>query len=469
MEEGVSVLAAFADQGIKAENAGTALNIVFRDLKTKGLKNRVEWEKLGGVYDKTTGRMRHMADIIESLEEHLEGASDETAQARLKMLGFSDKSLVFTQALIGMSDKIREFESDLLLAGGTTEEVAEKQLKNLSDQMTIATQKMEGATRELGGALRPAFEALIGVIESLATALKAVSHWFGNLHAVWYGAIVFLGLLLFAIGPLLLALAMLAFAIQGVKFAVDKLSMSFRRLLLISGGIGIAIALVGAAWMAFSKRTDDASHSMEKANQIFRLAKKAFKDAAEELELFNESSVLAPALESSVKRARDQIRGFEAEIKRIYKTFEDVTSSAGSGAVAFDKAASARNRVKKAEIAKIEQALAVWQAREKELTEQLKEANKALFDNATMTKKAALEAQLMEAAISLSSFEMARAGANAKAAGGDIVAAFEAGKKSTEEVAAAWLKLDEQQLVVVKNALNRLEGAGVTTGKSLMS
>ena len=43
--------------------AGTALNIVFRDLKTKGLKFKQEWAKLGGVFDKTTGQMLSLIHI----------------------------------------------------------------------------------------------------------------------------------------------------------------------------------------------------------------------------------------------------------------------------------------------------------------------------------------------------------------------------------------------------------------------
>jgi len=45
VEEGVAVLAAFADQGIKGELAGTQLGIVLRDLTTKAITNKVHLPK----------------------------------------------------------------------------------------------------------------------------------------------------------------------------------------------------------------------------------------------------------------------------------------------------------------------------------------------------------------------------------------------------------------------------------------
>ncbi len=45
--EGVAVLAALADQGIKGANAGTQLSIVLRDLTTKAIRNGQAFEKAG--------------------------------------------------------------------------------------------------------------------------------------------------------------------------------------------------------------------------------------------------------------------------------------------------------------------------------------------------------------------------------------------------------------------------------------
>ncbi|MFL9594359.1 phage tail tape measure protein, partial [Aeromonas schubertii] len=51
-EEGSSILAVWADQGLKGEKAGTAMNQMLRDLGDSAENNADEWEELGvSVYD----------------------------------------------------------------------------------------------------------------------------------------------------------------------------------------------------------------------------------------------------------------------------------------------------------------------------------------------------------------------------------------------------------------------------------
>ena len=132
IEEGVAVLAVYADQGIKGAEAGTALGIVLRDLQTKAIKNAEKFREAGvRVYD-AGGQMRNMADIVEDLENKLGGLSDKAKKATLLDLGFSDKSVAFIQALIGTSGKIRDYETALRNARGTMAEVASKQMPALT-------------------------------------------------------------------------------------------------------------------------------------------------------------------------------------------------------------------------------------------------------------------------------------------------------------------------------------------------
>jgi TP901 family phage tail tape measure protein len=102
IEEGVAVLAAFADQGVKAQEAGTALNIVLRDLSTKAIvnadafaRNKVE------VFD-AAGEMNNIGSIIKDLETRLAGMSDEMSKATLKQLGFADKSVICRIGFVSM-------------------------------------------------------------------------------------------------------------------------------------------------------------------------------------------------------------------------------------------------------------------------------------------------------------------------------------------------------------------------------
>lgn len=155
MEEGVAVLAAFADQGIKGEIAGTQLSIVLRDLTTKAIKNKAEFEAMGLQVFDTEGNMRNLGDIIANLEDVLVGMSDETQKATLLQAGFSDKSLASIQALLGTSDAIKRYETELRAASGTTEEIADKQLESFNAQMDLLKSRLLDVAIEIGGQLAP--------------------------------------------------------------------------------------------------------------------------------------------------------------------------------------------------------------------------------------------------------------------------------------------------------------------------
>lgn len=194
IEEGVAVLAAFADQGIKGAEAGTALNIVMRDLQTKAIKNKEEFKAMNVEVFDSNGKMKNLGDIVGDLEVGLEGMSDEQKKATLAQLGFNDKSVIFIQTLLGTSEKIKQYESDLRDAGGTTQEVADKQMESLKAQFDLVGSAAQDMMIGLGEKLGPAIK------EDLVPALMLL--------------IDTTGMYVEAIGPVL---------IGAIKFAADAL------------------------------------------------------------------------------------------------------------------------------------------------------------------------------------------------------------------------------------------------------
>ncbi len=164
IEEGVAVLAAFADQGVKSSDAGTALNIVLRELSTKAIKNANVFRRFGiDVFD-STGNMRNLAKIVASVEVALSGMSDQTTKATLLQLGFSDKSVIFLQTLIGMSGRIAGYEAALRQAGGTMAFVADRQLTPL--QKALA--RLGAAWTDLAVKLSPVVRLAARLLDRLA-------------------------------------------------------------------------------------------------------------------------------------------------------------------------------------------------------------------------------------------------------------------------------------------------------------
>lgn len=168
IEEGVAVLAAYADQGIKGAEAGTAFGIVLRDLQTKALLNAGAFREMGiAVYD-AQGEFRRFPEILADIERRLDGMSDAQSKATLMALGFSDKSVAYLQSLIGLSSKIENYEAKLRSAAGMTDEVANNQMTNLERALA----KLGAAWETLSLHMGPAIDELASAI-TLMTDLTA--------------------------------------------------------------------------------------------------------------------------------------------------------------------------------------------------------------------------------------------------------------------------------------------------------
>ena len=239
IEEGVAVLAAFADQGIKGEEAGTQFAIVMRDLQTRAIKNAGAFRANNVAVFDGTGKMRNMADIIGDLEKALAGTTDKQKKMTLATMGFTDKSMGALTALLGTSDKIRDYETALRSAGGTTVSVADKQMASLTEQVNVLKAELtdlaiEVAPTIIDGFVKPVMNfirKLVLTFQSLSKETQTSIIKFAMIAAV-------LGPALIIIGSLIGALGKIALAIKAAGIMVAFLKAQW---------IGVGVAATGAA------------------------------------------------------------------------------------------------------------------------------------------------------------------------------------------------------------------------------
>lgn len=221
IEEGVAVLAAFADQGRKGGEAGEAFSIVLRDLQRAALGNEEAFKKAGvTVYD-ASGEMVNIADIIGDLEKLFEGMSDKQKKASMTILGFQERSQANILTLIGMSDKIRIYEKELRKAGGTTERVSKKQLEAFSNQMTVLKNKLMNVGIQIGDILIPIIKELVD--DHIAPAVK----WFSELSETSKTLAVKIAFLAAVMGPLVLMMGKLAKSFVAIRAAAPAVAAGF--------------------------------------------------------------------------------------------------------------------------------------------------------------------------------------------------------------------------------------------------
>ena len=180
IEEGVAVLSAFADRGVKGAEAGEKLNQVLRDIPRATAKNAKEFKALGLELFDTEGNMKNVADVIEELDRVLGPMSDELKASTLDQLGLNRGVADAVKILSGAGDEIRNYENELRNAGGTTEAVAQKQLESFKSQVTILQNQLNNLAITIGEDIVP---ALTNMTKGLQTTVERIQNFRNRVNA----------------------------------------------------------------------------------------------------------------------------------------------------------------------------------------------------------------------------------------------------------------------------------------------
>jgi TP901 family phage tail tape measure protein len=297
LEETVSVLMAFHEQGMKASKAGTAFDIVLRDIVRGARLHEDAWKKLGITVFDAMGNFNGFSTVIGQMEHALAGMSVEEKDATLATLGLQLRSVNFTKSLLGTSDQLREFKTELENAGGATQAVADKQMTSMIERLAHlrtmaevaavqgfaklaqgaqfldrefapAIDNLVAAGRKVANLFAPLAESLAKIggatavvaVKVLATALEAATEQADKFATVLAGLLL-LGIsrLAVTIGSVLVpAVAAMARSFQIA--AIDGLALRFMYAadgarLLVGQTIATGSAMQGAAASAYSFRT----------------------------------------------------------------------------------------------------------------------------------------------------------------------------------------------------------------------
>ena len=237
MDEGVAVLAAFADKGVKGQIAGNQLAMMLNALDIAAMNNKEAWEKNGIALFDNQGAMRPLGDLIGDMEGLLGAMTVEQKSATLASLGFTVRTKASILTLMGSSEKIKIWTEDLKNAGGTTEEVANKQLLSFSNQMIVLKNTVTAGAIELGEKLAPTIASLA---KTIGTVVEAITDWIDE-HPVLTGVVLKvvagLGALMLVLGPLLMIL-------PGLVAGIGLISAGF---IAAAASVTAAIAVFGFA------------------------------------------------------------------------------------------------------------------------------------------------------------------------------------------------------------------------------
>lgn len=171
IEEGVAALAAYADQGVKGSIAGQRLNILLRDLPEAAAQNADAFEKFGiSIFD-ASGSLKSIPDIIDQFDKAMGDMSPRQQAVAFHQMQINKRLADSITMLLGTSDKMRRYQKELEQAGGTTQRVADNQLKSVNKQLGLLGDKLGSLFRGFASGTRADF---LAPLEHMNAAVESV-------------------------------------------------------------------------------------------------------------------------------------------------------------------------------------------------------------------------------------------------------------------------------------------------------
>lgn len=175
VEAGVAVLAAFADQGVKGALAGERLNIILRDLPKVAVANAAAFKQYNIEIFDGAGNLRNMADVIEDFENALGPVSDSVRANRVEQLGLNDELADSISTLLGVSEKLRDYETALNDVAGATAGLANNQLQSLAARWDLVKNKVKDNEYAFGRLVHGVIATTIDFLDDLADLTNLVA------------------------------------------------------------------------------------------------------------------------------------------------------------------------------------------------------------------------------------------------------------------------------------------------------
>lgn len=242
-EEGVSALASFADAGLKGRRAGTILARTLEGVAEQGRENREAFEELGIEVFDAEGEMRHLQAIVTDMEDALGGMTTEQRDAAFAQLGLNQRAQRGIDVLMGNSEQLAEYEASLEDAGGTTEQVADRQLQTLNREWELFRSRIEDVVIGIGQDFAPAMGELLDVLTGAVGAFEAFNDRVGGTAGA---AILTAGL----IGGLALAAAALIPPLTAAAGVIGAVGGALAGLSTVATAAIATVGLLSAAYAA---------------------------------------------------------------------------------------------------------------------------------------------------------------------------------------------------------------------------
>ena len=476
IEEGVAVLSAFADRGVKGAEAGEKLNQILRDVSRAVKKNNEEWVASGIVVTDAEGNLLHLSEVVANLTAGMDGLSDVQKAGLLDQLGLNRGVADAVKILAGAEAQIKNYDNELRNAGGTTERVAQKQLESFKQQTIILQNQLENLAITIGQDIVP---ALLEMTKGLQTTVERIQNFRNRLNASesdmkkFKVGLSFIAGGLIALNPVVggvaLAIAGLAKLIgrgndkyEEAKAKADALTGAYQRQAYYLGFVASETEEVVDASVSLEDILDGTNYTVDELTQQLNDNGIALDENAKEA--LKTAEAYEQGLLGGLQSVVDALDQLEAQQDRVAKAESDRNKALNKQFKAEKEVQQATENLDKAkkDLADVQGLGAKVTAQEQLAIERQKLAIQELKEAGELTKIQKLElavaeqqlSQLIEESTALSR-EEEQAIRNVEQAEKDLVRAEELKIKALEEVAEAQKSLNKVTEQSFKNTLQQ--------------
>lgn len=308
LEEMSAAVGLLGNAGIQGSMAGTSLAMSLTRLASPTKEAAEIMQELGFNAFDANGKMLPLHEIIGRLTKATSKLTDEQKLHAISTIFGAESMKAILTLMEAGEDTLVDFTKELRNAGGTAEEIANKQLDNLMGQLEELQGALETAAISIGNALLPVIKFMVRVIQGAV-------EWFNNLTEGEKRFVAFAlaisSVMAIAGGALLVFIGFLPALVEGLKTVAAIFGVSAGTMMTYAGvvfGVIAAVIALGIAIYMLYKRSDTFKAYFGKAMNAVKAAGAAtfgfLKQAAQAVSEVFRTDVI-PALQAFWSKASE--------------------------------------------------------------------------------------------------------------------------------------------------------------------
>lgn len=174
LEDTVALIATLADVNIRGTRSGVVLRRSMLNLASPVSEVKDIFREYGIDVYNANREMKPFIELVAEIGEKIKGVTEEEKMRVFERM-FGARAIAGQLAIFDKAaENIQKFSNTLKSAGGTAQQIADKQMMALGEQLGIVGRQIQTLLRRVGGGLEPALRKLVTAVKPV---LEATIMW----------------------------------------------------------------------------------------------------------------------------------------------------------------------------------------------------------------------------------------------------------------------------------------------------